>query len=61
MEEKLGEAPSSNEEDEVRWCGSSGVDLRGPPAMLRRRRRCSMVGEMVELLHGLEFEKERGE
>jgi hypothetical protein len=38
-----------------------GVDLRGLPAMLRRRRRCSMVGEMVELLPGLEFEKERGE
>ena len=54
MEEKLGEAPSSKEEDEGEVVQLVGVDLRRPPAMLRRRGGCSMVGEMVELPHGQE-------
>ena len=45
MEVKLGEAPSSKKEDEV--------DLRRPPAMLRRGEDASIVEEMVEILHGL--------
>jgi len=36
MEVKLGEAPSSKEEDEVEVVQLIGVDLRRPPAMLRR-------------------------
>ena len=35
-----------------------GVDLRRPPTMLRRGRGPSMVGGMVDLLHGLEIERE---
>ena len=36
-----------------------GVDLRRPPTMLWRGRGPSMVGGMVDLLHGLEIERER--
>ena len=35
-----------------------GVDLRRPPTMLQRGRGPSMVGGMVDLLHGLEIERE---
>jgi len=34
--EKLGEAPSSKEEDEVEVVQLVGVDLRRPPTMLQR-------------------------
>ena len=37
MEEELGEAPSSKEEDEAKVEQLAGVDLRHPPAKLRRR------------------------
>ena len=58
MEVKLGEAPSSKKEDEVEVVQLVGVDLRRPPAMLRRGEDASMVEEMVEILHGLR-ERER--
>ena len=54
MEVKLGEAPSSKKEDEVKAVQLVGVDLRRPPAMLRRGGGASMVKERVNLLHGLE-------
>ena len=47
MEVKLGEAPSSKEEDEVEAVQLVGVDLR-------RGRGASMVEERVKLLHDLE-------
>ena len=50
MEVKLGEAPSSKEEDEVEAVHLVGVDLRRPPAILRRGRGASMVKERVKLL-----------
>ena len=53
MEEELGEAPSSKEEDEAEVEQLTGVDLRHPPAMLRQGGGCSMVEEKGELLHGL--------
>ena len=53
MEEELGEAPSSKEEDEAEVEQLAGVDLRHPPAMLRRGGGASMVGERRKLLHGL--------
>ena len=57
-----GEAPSSKEEDEVEVVQLVGVDLRRPPAMLRRGGEASMVEErVVELLHGLGRERERVE
>ena len=37
MEEELREAPSSKEEDEAEMEQLAGVDLRRPPAKLRRR------------------------
>ena len=40
MEEELGEAPSSKEEDEAEVEQLAGVDLRRPPAKLRRRGGC---------------------
>jgi len=52
MEVKLGEAPSSKEEDEA--VQLVGVDLWRPPAILRRGGGASMVKERVKLLHGLE-------
>jgi len=58
MEVKLGEAPSSKKEEEVEVVQLVGVDLRRPPAMLRRGGWALMVVEMVELLHGLS-ERER--
>ena len=36
MEEELGEAPSSKEEDEAEVEQLTGVDLRRPPVKLRR-------------------------
>ena len=51
--EKLGGDPSSKEEDEGEVEQLVGVDLRRPPAMLRRGGGCSMVEEKGELLHGL--------
>ena len=54
MEVKLGEAPSSKKEDEVKAVQLVGVDLRRPPTMLRRGGGASMVKERVKLLHGLE-------
>jgi len=53
MEVKLGEAPSPKEEDEVDVVQLVGIDLRRPPAMLRRGEDASMVEEMVEIIHGL--------
>jgi len=53
MEVKLGEAHSSKKEDEVKAVQLVDVDLRRPPAMLRRGGGVSMVVEMMELLHGL--------
>jgi len=53
MKEKLGEAPSSKEEDEGEVVQLIGVGLQCPPVMLRRGGGASMVGERRELLHGL--------
>jgi len=36
MEEELGEAPSSKEEDEAEVEQLTGVDLQRPPVKLRR-------------------------
>ena len=54
MEEKLGEAPSSKEEDEAEVVQLVDVVLRRSPATLRRGGGASMVEEGRELLHGLE-------
>jgi len=43
MEVKLGEAPTSKEENEVEAVQLVGVDRRRPPAMLRRGGGASMV------------------
>ena len=43
MEVKLGETPSSKEEDEVEAVQLIGVDRRRPPAMLRCGGGASMV------------------
>jgi len=48
-------------EEEIGVVQLAGVVLRRPPAMLRRGGGASMVGEKVELLHGLGLrEKVRG-
>ena len=44
------------EEEEIGVVQLAGVVLRHPPAMLQRGGGASMVGEVVELLHGLELE-----
>ena len=49
MEEKLGEAPSSKEEDEAEVVQLIGVVLRRSSGKVG----ASMVGGLVELLHGL--------
>jgi len=49
MEVKLGEAPSSKEENEVEAVQLVSVDLQRPPA----RCRASMVEDRVKLLQGL--------
>jgi len=46
------------EEEEIGVVQLAGVVLRRPPAMLRRGGEASMVGEKVELLHGLGLERE---
>ena len=52
-EVKLGETPSSKEEDKVEAVQLVGIDLRRTPAMLRQGGGTSMVVEMMELFHGL--------
>ena len=46
------------EEEEIGVVQLVGVVLRRPPAMLRRGGGASMVGEKVELLHGLGLERD---
>jgi hypothetical protein len=46
------------EEEEIGMVPLAGVVLLRPPAMLRRGGGASMVGESVELLHGLGLERE---
>ena len=45
------------EEEEIRVVQLAGVILRHPPVKLHRGGGASMVGEVVELLHGLELER----
>ena len=57
MRKKLvGEAPPQGRRGD-RAVQLAGVVLRRPPAKLRRGGGASMVGEVVELLHGLELER----
>ena len=58
-EEDEGKAwRSSKKEDEGEVVQLVGVGLQHPLAMLRRGGGASMMGESVELLHGLGLERE---
>ena len=45
------------EEEEIGAVQLAGIVLRRPPAKLRRGGGASMVGNVVELLYGLELER----
>ena len=59
MEEELvGESSSPRKKMKIGAVQLVGVVLRRPPVVLQRDGWASMVGEMGELLHGLELERE---
>jgi hypothetical protein len=60
MEREAWGARSSKEEDDVEGVQLVGVDLRCPPAKLRRGGGLQWWGEKMKLLHGLRLERESG-